>query len=85
MFYILIVDKTGNIVSETEEYNYDCFIVRCYNFSQDQSLEKLIAMYVRHSDKVYGMPLVAVEKMIEHGLLKRMPDADCDDSLPLNR
>lgn len=71
MFYILIVDNTGNIVSETEEYNYDCFIVRCYNFSQDQSLEKLIVMYVRHGDRVYRLPLVAVEKMIEHWLLKK--------------
>jgi hypothetical protein len=71
MFYILIVDSSGNIVSEIEEYNYDCFIVCCYNFSQDDSLEKLKVIYVRPDGKVYKMPVIAVEKMIRYWLLQK--------------
>lgn len=41
MFYILIVDDADNIIAEIDEDDFESFIIKCYNFREDQVLDQL--------------------------------------------
>jgi hypothetical protein len=41
MFYILVVDTEDNIIAEIEEDDYESFIIKCYNFREEEPLDNL--------------------------------------------
>ena len=65
MFYIFIVDDSGNVVAEIEEDDYESFIVKCYNFREDDSLDKLHVFHMRSSGERVRLSTETIEEMIE--------------------
>ena len=66
MFYIFILDQFRDLVFETEEVDFNSFMLRCHNFCQTGSLENLHVSYVGPDDCLYHIPTVGMEKMLQY-------------------
>ena len=64
MFYILIVDIKDNIIAEIEENDYESFIIKCYNFREDQILDQLHIFEILDG-KTSRLASENIEEMIE--------------------
>jgi hypothetical protein len=68
MFYVFVVDDAGNVVDEIEEDDYESFIVKCYNFREHESLDKLHVFHVQASGDRVRLSSATIEEMIESWL-----------------
>ena len=68
MFYIVVIDNLGKVLAELEERDYESFIIRCYNFREDSSLEFLQVYYVGDGGKQHRLSTETLNEMIESWL-----------------
>ncbi|REA58991.1 hypothetical protein DSL64_18690 [Dyadobacter luteus] len=64
MYQITVKDERGRIVSMLEEEDYESFIVKCYNFREDQSLDLLQVFHVSN-EKRHLIRTETLHEMIE--------------------
>jgi hypothetical protein len=67
MFYILVTDTTDNIIAEIEEDDYESFIIKCYNFREDQILDQLHIFEILDG-KTHSLASEHIEEMIQNWL-----------------
>ena len=65
MFYIIVVDEVGNVVAEIEENDYESFIIKCYNFREDASLDYLHVFHTQTDGKRVRLASETINEMIE--------------------
>lgn len=65
MFYISVLDKVGNVIAEIEENDYESFIVKCYNFREEEGLDCLHVFLEESDGKRRLLSTETIEEMIE--------------------
>ncbi|TDE12847.1 hypothetical protein [Dyadobacter psychrotolerans] len=68
MFYITVIDDLGKVLTELEELDYESFIIRCYNFREDRSLDFLQVYYSEDTGKKHRLSSETLNEMIESWL-----------------
>lgn len=64
MYQINVMDERGHVVSMQEEEDYESFIIKCYNFREDQNLD-LLQVYHVSKEKKYLIQTDTLQEMIE--------------------
>ena len=65
MFYIRRIDRSGSVVAEFEEIDYETFIIKCYNFREDEGLDSLQIFHMGSNNEKRRLSNETVEEMIE--------------------
>ncbi|WP_221394595.1 hypothetical protein [Dyadobacter sp. NIV53] len=64
MFYILVVDTEDNIIAEIEEDDYESFIIKCYNFREEEPLDNMHVFEILDG-KTTRLTSETIEEMIQ--------------------
>ena len=64
MFYILITDTEDNIIAEIEEDDYESFIIKSYNFREEEPLDNLHVFEILDG-KTTRLTSGTIEEMIQ--------------------
>ena len=65
MFYIRRIDHSGSVVAEFQEIDYETFIIKCYNFREDEGLDSLQIFHMGSNNEKCRLSNETVEEMIE--------------------
>jgi len=65
MFYIRRIDNSGSVVAEIEENDYETFIIKCYNFREDEGLDSLQIFHVGNNNEKRRLSTETVQEMID--------------------
>jgi len=65
MFYIRRIDRSGSVVAEFEEIDYETFIIKCYNFREDEGLDSLQIFHVGSNNERRRLSNETVAEMID--------------------
>jgi len=65
MFHIIVIGESGRVIAEMDEDDYESFIIKCYNFREDNSLDMLRVSYTDKSGKGYTVTTETLNEMID--------------------
>jgi len=65
MFHITVIGESGRVMAEMDEEDYESFIIKCYNFREDNSLDMLRVSYTDKAGKAYMLTSETLNEMID--------------------
>jgi len=65
MFHITVIGESGRVMAEMDEEDYESFIIKCYNFREDNSLDMLRVSHTDKAGKAYMLTSETLNEMID--------------------
>jgi hypothetical protein len=65
MFHIIVMEKNGMVLAEMNEGDYESFIIKCYNFREDNSLDMIRVSHTDRHGKASVLTTETLNEMID--------------------